>query len=210
MEPGHPRWTVVTTRIAIIVEGATEQAFRTVLGKYLTRTLSGQVPKLRFIPKDGRIPTGDRLKRDVSLLLREHDAVIALTDVYTGPRPFDFVDAADAKSKMRQWVGPELRFYPHAAQYEVEAWLLPYWSRIQQLSGSDRNAPSSTPETVNHDKPPAKHLQEVFRSGSNKRAYSKTRDGADILRGQDLEISAARCPELRAFLDTILMLSTAA
>jgi hypothetical protein len=197
----------VTKRIAIIVEGQTEKAFARTLRGYLSAQLPDKMPKLTFLCKDGRIPTHEKLKRDVERLLQQHDAVIALTDVYTGPRPFDFVDAADAKNKMKQWVGPEPRFYPHAAQYEVEAWLLPYWSRIQQLAGSDRNAPSVHPETVNHDKPPAKHLQEVFRAGSKKRSYSKTRDGADILRDQDLEVSAARCPELRAFLDTILSLS---
>jgi Domain of unknown function (DUF4276) len=199
----------VTQRIAIIVEGATEKAFKPALQAYLDRKLTGVMPKLTFISKDGRLPTQERLKRDVQLLLQRHDAVVALTDVYTGRRPFDFLDAADAKQKMRQWVGQEPRFYPHAAQYEVEAWLLPYWSRIQKISGSNRTTPSSSPEAVNHDRPPAKHLEEVFRTGLNKRAYSKTRDAADILRGQDLELSAARCPELRAFLDTILALSEA-
>jgi hypothetical protein len=200
----------VTRRIAIIVEGQTEKAFATTLHWYLNEKLPGKMPKLTFICEDGRIPTGEKLKRDVGRLLQQYDAVIALTDVYTGPRPFAFVDAADAKNKMRRWVGPETRFYPHAAQYEVEAWLLPYWSRIQILAGSDRNAPSPHPETVNHDTPPAKHLAEIFRTGRNKRAYSKTRDGADILRDQDIEVSAARCPELRAFLDTILTLAAAA
>ena len=198
----------MTKRIVIIVEGSTEKAFKPALLDYLSRKLASRMPKLKFISEDGRIPTKDRLKRDVKRLLEQHQAVIALTDIYTGPRPFDFLDAADAKNKMRQWVGHEPRFYPHAAQYEVEAWLLPFWSRIQQISGSNQTAPSSSPETVNHDKPPARHLEEVFRTGRNKRAYSKTRDGADILRDQDLEVSAARCPELRAFLDTILALST--
>ena len=49
----------------------------------------------------------------------------------------------------------------------------------------------------------------MFRTGRNKRTFSKTRDGADILRDQDLAISAARCPELRSFLDTLLALSVA-
>jgi hypothetical protein len=209
MEPGHPRRPFVTKRIAIIVEGATEKAFRTILREYLSRKLTGQMPKLNFLSKDGRIPTHEKLKRDVWRLLQENDSVIALTDVYTGPRPFDFIDAADAKNKMKQWVGSEPRFHPHAAQYEIEAWLLPYWPRIQLLSGSDRAAPSANPETVNHDKPPAKHLEEVFRTGRNKRAYSKIRDGADILRGQDLEVAATSCPELRAFLDTIISLAKA-
>jgi hypothetical protein len=199
----------VTRLIAIIVEGATEKAFQAVLRAYLERKLPNQMPRLKFMAEDGRIPTGDKLRRDVGRLLKEHDAVVALTDVYTGTIPRAFQDAGDAKTKMREWVGPEPRFHPHAAQYEFEAWLLPYWSRIQSLAGNPRGEPSPHPETVNHDKPPARHLTELFRTGGNKRAYSKTRDGTAILRGQDLEVSAVRCPELRAFLDTILAVSAA-
>jgi len=196
----------VTARIAIIVEGGTEKAFEKTLRGFLGRLLPGQMPKLQFITEDGRIPKEDRLRRDVERLLKTNDAVIALTDVYTGSQPHDFETAADAKEKMRQWVGPESRFRPHAAQYDFEAWLLPYWPTIQALARSNRGAPSSTPETVNHQKPPSKHLDEVFRSGQNKRSYSKIRDGVRILRDQDLAVSAAACPELKDFLNTILAL----
>ena len=200
----------MTKRIAIIVEGATEKAFATILRDYLTSRLAGQMPRLKFFPEGGRLPTGDKLKRDVKrLLLDGHDAVIALTDVYTGTQPPDFESAADAKRKMRQWVGPEPRFHAHAAQYEFEAWLLPYWSKIQEQAGANDTSSFPNPESVNHERPPAKRLAELYRTGTKGRAYSKTRDAAAILRGQDLEISAARCPELRAFLDTILTVSTA-
>ena len=117
----------MTKRIAIIVEGATEKAFKAVLLEYLSKRLPGAMPRLRFISEDGRIPTGARLKRDVRHLLDQHyDAVIALTDVYTGTSPPEFMNAADARKKMRRWVGMEPRFHPHAAQFEFEAWLLPY------------------------------------------------------------------------------------
>lgn len=78
------------------------------------------------------------------------DHVISLTDVYTGSQPPDFKDALDAKAKMRQWVGAESRFYPHAAQYDFEAWLLPYWQTIQRLAGHNRQRPPGEPETVNY------------------------------------------------------------
>jgi len=199
----------LTKRIAIIVEGATEKVLKQALQDYLRERLSGSMPKLKFISENSRIPTGAKLKRDVSHLLeQDYDAVIALTDVYTGTTPPEFKNAAEAKRKMHRWIGKEPRFHPHTAQFEFEAWLLPYWPTIQRLAGNSRGPPSPNPETVNHDKPPAKHLAELFRTGTNKRAYSKTRDGAAILRGQDLEISANACPELRAFLDTILREST--
>lgn len=195
--------------IALIVEGKTEKAFLPHLRRFLAmRIPGGNMP--RFSPHvcDGRIPTKDKLRRVVERLLKNHDAVIALTDVYTGGP--DFKSAQEAKKKMCEWVGEECRFYPHAAQHDFEAWLLPYWPEIQRLSGSNRAAPAGDPETVNHQKPPAHRIAEVFRTGSAGRAYVKTRDASRILEGRDLTIAALRCPELKAFLNTILELCGAA
>ena len=133
--------------------------------------------------------------------------MIALTDVYTGTN--DFVDAADAKRKMRAWVGNNEKFFPHAAQHDFEAWLLPFWSDIQVLAGHQRAAPPGPPESVNHDRPPSYHIREIFRIGTCRRDYSKARDAARILRGKDLTEAANKCPELKAFLNTILALSGA-
>jgi hypothetical protein len=166
-------------RIAIIVEGDTEAAFLPRLCAFLQPRLAGAMPKLDPVRYDGRIPTGDRLRRDVERLLtdRKHpaDAVIALTDVYTGTHPPEFQDAADAKAKMRSWVGANARFFPHAAQHDFEAWLLPYWDEIRSLAGHNQASPAASPETVNHMKPPAHRLRELFRAGSRGRAYVKTR-----------------------------------
>jgi Domain of unknown function (DUF4276) len=116
-------------KIAIIVEGETETAFLTHLRSFLQTRLAGRMPKLDPMPYDGRMPTGGKLKRVVERLLNDRkrpaDAVIALTDVYTGKKPPEFQDAAEAKAKMRSWVGPEPRFHPHAAQHDFEAWLPP-------------------------------------------------------------------------------------
>ncbi len=96
------------------------------------------MPRIDPYKYDGRIPKEGKLRRVVENLLGHgnspSDAVIALTDVYTGTA--DFKDAADAKQKMRAWVGPEQRFYPHAAQHDFEAWLLPFWSDIQNWPGT--------------------------------------------------------------------------
>ena len=102
-----------------------------------------------------------------------------------------------------EWVGKEPRFHPHAAQYEVEAWLLPYWPQIQKLARHDQSAPSGDPECINHHNPPARRIREVFRRGKS-RDYVKTRDFGKILEGQDLSAAIARCPELKALVNTIL------
>jgi hypothetical protein len=133
-----------------------------------------------------------------------YDAVIALTDVYTGSR--DFVDAADAKAKMTAWVGNNPKFYPHTACHDFEAWLLPYWQTIQKIAKHNRAVPKGAPETINHNKPPSYWIKEIFKLGDCKRDYSKIIDGKAILKNQDLMIAIQSCPELKAFVNRIISL----
>ncbi len=195
-------------KISLMVEGQTERAFLPHLRRFLEGRLAGRMPRLDPVLYDGRLPKGDKLKRDVERLLRTGqppaDAVIALTDVYTGTQ--EFQDANHARQKMREWVGANSQFFPHAAQYEFEAWLLPFWSEIQRLAGHNMAAPAGAPETVDLTRPPSFRIQEVFRAGSRGRNYVKPRDAERILRDNDLTIAAAACPELKAFLNTILQL----
>lgn len=184
-------------------------AFKQHLIAFLQPRLTGHMPRLDFFPYDGRIPKREDLRRRVENSLSSgrppSDYVIALTDVYTGTN--DFVDAADAKAKMRQWVGVNRRFHPHVAQYDFEAWLLLYWTDIQQLAGHNRNAPAGQPESINHNRPPSKHIEDLFANGSCRNHYSKARDANRILRDKDLLVAANQCPELKSFLNTILTLS---
>lgn len=195
-------------KITVLVEGNTEKAFRPILQIYLRNCLGQNMPKLDFFPYDGRIPIGNQLKTKVETLLHgihPSDHVIALTDVYTGTA--DFSDAEDAKKKMRDWVGPEPRFSPHVAMHDFEAWLLPYWPDIQRLAGTNRTVPAPNPETVNHLKPPAHRLKELFAAGTSSRHYSKVRDAARILKDKDLGIAISKCAELKAFVNTIIRLA---
>jgi hypothetical protein len=195
-------------KIVLVVEGKTEKAFLGPLRGFLTSRLGKTMPQIVAHVEHGRVPTGEKLKRVVTWRLDDGaDAVIALTDVYTGTREFD--DAADAKNKMRHWVGPEPRFHPHAAQHDFEAWLLPYWDQIKTITGCSRNCPSGDPERVNHGKPPARHIHEAYRTGrktKNTRSYIKTIEPLAILKGQDLIVAAKQCKELRELLDAILSL----
>jgi hypothetical protein len=196
----------MSVHIAILIEGRTEQVFLPVLRDFLKPRLEGRMPKLDPLPCDGRIPKETELRRRVRNLLRDGaDLVVALTDVYTGTH--DFHDAADAKAKMKAWVGQEPRFHPHVALYDFEAWLLPFWSDIQRLSGSNRQAPGAHPESINHNNPPAHILRDIFRTGTKLRSYVKPRDALRILRGNDLAVAAHACPELKAFINTILKAS---
>ncbi len=134
-------------KIAILVEGKTELAFKSHLLQFLHDRLEGKMPKLDFFAYDGRIPKEAKLKSTVRnyLLKDKYDAVIALTDVYTGSN--DFTSAADAKHQMLEWVGSISHFYPHVANHDFEAWLLPYWSEIQKLAGHNKKAPKPASRT---------------------------------------------------------------
>jgi hypothetical protein len=187
------------------MEGRTERVFLPVLKNFLAPRLIGKMPKLKPHIYDGRIPKDEKLRRVVENYLRGGvDAIIALTDVYTGTN--DFETAADAKAKMRAWVGSHPNFYPHAAQYDFEAWLLPFWSTIQKLAGHQKGAPGGAPETINHDNPPSKRIAEIFEIGASRDSYVKPRDAKRILESNDLLVSAHACPELKAFLNTVLSL----
>ena len=194
-------------KISILIEGDTERVFIPVVRSFLSVRLQGEMPRLDPVICDGRIPKEDKLRRMVVNLLsgREaSDAVIALTDVYTGTN--DFIGADDAKKKMLAWVENEPRFYPHVALHDFEAWLLPYWPEIQKLAGSTRQSPGPHPETINRDNPPAHRIAEIFRTGTVGRKYVKPRDALRILKNADLSVSANACPELKALLNTILQL----
>jgi hypothetical protein len=192
-------------KLIILVEGDTERAFMPTLREFLTNRLAGGMPRLSPHLYKGRIPKGKKLRRVVENYLNEGvDAVIALTDVYTGT--LDFIDAADAKAKLRQWAGGNPRFYPHAAQYDFETWLLPFWPAIQRLARYNQTAPTGAPETINHNNPPAHRLKAIFEAGKCRDSYVKPRDANRILRENNLLISANACPELKAFLNTILTL----
>lgn len=196
-------------KIALIVEGKTEKAFVPHLRKFLEPHLQGRMPKIDGNPYNGRIPTETKLKRIVQISLSGRnpaDHVIALTDVYTGSQPPDFANASDAKNKMRQWVGDEPRFHPHVAQHDFEAWLLPYWPYIQQLADHNKTAPAGNPETVNHNNPPAHRIKEIFEAGRCRDSYIKPRDANRILSNNDLSVAIAQCAELKAFVNTILLI----
>lgn len=57
-------------KIAILIEGRTERAFKPFLLDFLRGQLAGRMPKLDFVPQDGGLPTNDKLKRVVEKLLQ--------------------------------------------------------------------------------------------------------------------------------------------
>ena len=190
-------------KISLIVEGKTEKAFAPKLRDYLQLLLPGKMPNLQVVPQNGRIPSGEKLNKLVESLLSNGktpaDHVIALTDVYP-----DYLDAAMAKAELRESVKNRVRFHAHAAQYEFEAWLLPYWDRIQILARYHQLLPGVNPEQVNHHNPPSNRIKDILRRGHGRYEYIKARDAGRILKDADLSIAIQQCSELKSLVNTIL------
>ena len=192
--------------IVLLVEGQTETALREHLKRFLDdRATAGGRPKTALRTKDIMTLNPGKLRGRIRLELGQPEvtAVVGLIDVY--PR---FLSASEAKVFLRETAGNDPHFYAHAAQFEVEAWLLPYWESICARLGTARQAaPGPRPEQVDHEKPPSHHLKELYRLVKPCRKYIKTQEMAAILRGKDLTVPANQCPEFKALLNTLLDLS---
>lgn len=122
--------------IVLLVEGRTETALKGVLKRFLDEraTAEGR-PKVALRTKDIMTLNRGRLSRRVQMELRDHrvSAVVGLIDVYP-----DFELADKARVFLREVAGDNPRFHAHTAQYDVEAWLLPYWDTICRRLGVHR------------------------------------------------------------------------
>ncbi len=190
--------------IVLLAEGRTETALKGHLKLFLdARAEAAGQPKVALRTKDIMTLNAGKLRGRIHLELSQPGvtAVIGLVDVY--PK---FASAAEAKQFLRGAAQNNPRFFAHAAQYEVEAWLLPYWDDICHRLGNVRqHAPGPQPERVDHDHPPSHHLDELYRLARNPcRKYNKVTDMAAILRNKDLTIAARACPEFHSLLDTLL------
>lgn len=193
-------------RTVLLCEGKSESALRDALKSFLDAhcdQANRPKVKLEVKPFDGPPSPGELRRRfDRHAENPEVLGVIALTDVY--PR---FRDAGAAKEFLRGCVRDSLlspKFHAHAAQMELEAWLLPYWSKIAKHLGVNAKPPGANPEEVDDQKPPSRHLKELYRRG--KRSYEKPLDAAKILSKYGVEEAARACPELKKLLDTLTML----
>ncbi len=198
-------------KIAFIVEGESEKLFLSSIRGFLqARCEPGKLPRLVARPLNSNVPPRSQLLKLIRKEFNDSvDFVIVLTDVKGRNQ---YKDANDAIQQIETSLKglPQLnkQVFVHAAQYEIEAWLIPFWPRIQSIFRSTAKKPRINPEQINHDKPPSKLLSEVART-SRSRKYSKTLHLETILKDQDLAIAANECPGLKALLNRILELSGA-
>jgi hypothetical protein len=191
-------------RIVLLVEGRTESVCKPVL-----KALLDEVADARGKPHIGLatrqyngsgILDAEAVAADAAAHLEQPDTagVAVLVDVFP---EFPSADAATEHycARLR-----DDRFRAHCALHDFEAWLLPHWKRVYRLAGktAPKQCPWSSPERVDLMKPPARVLSELL---APKHGYEKTRDVQRILRSpDDLRLSAEKCPQLKAFLNTLL------
>ncbi len=193
--------------IVLLVEGRTEIAIKQILKRFLDeRCELENIPKVRLTlkPMDSRLLKPQVVKDQIAMNIARRDVVgvVALIDVACSGRPQQFNNAKEAIKFLSEIAPDENRYRAHAAQYDFEAWLLPYWESILKRLNQKKQIPSNNPETVNHNHPPSWHLQELYKRAGYK--YDKPRDALAILTGKDLLVSANKCPQFKAFLNSLL------
>ncbi len=197
-------------KIILMCEGKTEVALKLELKRLIDEHCQSEGPRrVGLVTRqfEGRTPTRElagRLREYARQQARDKDilGVVALTDVYP-----DYQDAAHAKESLiaaaRGADPPAGFFHAHAAQFEVEAWAIPFWEEITRRLRVNARPPGANPERINSMKPPSKHFEDLYARAKKK--YEKPIELVKNLKGR-IEEAAKRCPELRKLLDTLISL----
>jgi len=192
--------------IVLLVEGDTERALKDHLKAFLDQRADAEgKPRVRLETRPEVGHTKGRFRNRVRLELDKPGvtAVVALIDVFP-----NYADASAAKADLAEKAGNAADFHAHAAQYDVEAWLLPFWGDICRRVGVTQSAPGNNPEQVDQNTPPSYRLKELYRLAKPKpRRYVKTTEMYAILRNKDLRTIAGQCAEFKVFINTLLTLS---
>ena len=155
-------------RIAILVEGKTEAAFKPYLLAFLKTRLAGKMPKLDIVPQTAGIPTGDKLKR-VSKPFERQQATRRCGYRFDGRlyrlQATSISHCERCKKKMRKWVGPKKNDFTRMSLFMIsKRGYFPIGGN-PEYQGSNRKSPGVYPEKVNDNNPPAYRLAEIFRTG---------------------------------------------
>ena len=194
--------------IILLVEGETERSLTEKIREFLnTHSQLHQQPRVALQTRKIKSIAPNALGRQINLELQNPrvTAVVALIDVF--PKHQNAEEAKQFLQNAARCAGVTANFFPHAAQFDVEAWLLPYWGDICTRIGVRQNSPGANPEQVNRIRPPSYRLEELYNRANPPRTYKKTLEMPAILKNKDLARSANACPEFKNLLNTLLNLS---
>jgi len=194
-------------KIKILCEGQTEEGLRTLLGKAVAvpgcglhiKTYEGVGALLRELDDavESELQSGAR-------------AVFCVVDYHHYPLPqitrnlplAQRLEAikSDVLGQIDNSRCSALRC--HVIVHEVETWILADEQVIAQRL-KIKNIPGwQQPENINDMKPPAKVLEELFRTRL-KRRYDKYKDGVDLLQKVDWQKVYAKCPTFKQLVDDL-------
>jgi len=92
----------------------------------------------------------------------------------------------------------------HIVLHEVEAWIIADEQAVAQRLKIKNLAAWPQPETINDINPPAKVLEQLFRTrGPLKKRYIKAKDGVDLLGKVDWQTVYDKCPTFRKLVDDL-------
>ncbi len=100
-------------------------------------------------------------------------------------------------------------FRQHFAVHEIEAWLLADANIFPPEVRRDLAKGSRAPEQINFNNPPAQRLTTAYRDRLGRR-YRKAVDGPNLFGVLNPDRACAKCPYLKAMLEDMLALATAA
>ncbi len=198
-------------KFVLFAEGHTEKK---ALPPFLKRWLDPQLAKPIAI-KVVRFDGWQDYERDIAAKVRLHMigpggadviAAIGLIDLY-GPTfyPSPQKTVAQRIAWATDYFSKKVnnaRFRQHFAVHETEAWLLSDSSVLPVTLP----AKSKRPEEVNFAHPPARLLDELYRS-QLKRPYKKVVDGYNLFSKLSPETAESRCPYFKSLLHDMLGLA---
>ena len=205
----------IEMKFILFVEGYTEnKSIHTFLKRWLDPKLSMPVG-IKTVRFDGwsELVKDSPKKAELYLSRKDVIAVIALLDLY-GPNfyPTDKVSAKDrytwAKDDLEKKVN-QSNFYQFFAVHEVEAWLFSDPTIFPIKIKNEIKKIKKLPEDINSGNPPAKQLNALYRTHTNRR-YKKVTDGINLFPKLDPSIAYEKCPHLRELLDKMESLAKGA
>ncbi len=207
------------TRLAIVVEGQTEEAFvKELLSPHLTRfkvlptpLLIGTLPRREF--KGGNVSV-QRIADTTKKLLHSFDAVTTLVD-FCGFRDRPTADIDELQAMIDQACRNDAsislrgdRVFAYVQHHEFEALLFSQpgaFGRVLELSAKEVHELQSvrdrfpSPEDINdsHETAPSKRIQAAHP------AYNKMIDGVLVAREVGLDLMRAECPRFGVWLSRL-------
>lgn len=196
-------------KIKVLCEGQTEEGLRALLAKAVDIRKCG----IHIKSYDGVT----RLLRKLDSRVKEElasgaEAVFCLVDYHHFPLPENAraLPRDQRALVIKNYVTEQLDESRRSALrcyvilHEIEAWILADEEAIAQRLKSKNLPPWPEPEKVNDMKPPARVLEELFRTRSPlRKQYIKAKDGVDFLGKVDHKKVYDKCPTFKMLVDDL-------